>query len=77
MRAFFWIGLFSFPVFSITALAQMESLSSKDLLAAANLSAKEIREITAEVKKSAYDMPDPGALSYGCAGSISVTVPAS
>jgi hypothetical protein len=58
MRAFSWIGLFSFPVFSITALAQMESLGSKDSLAAANLSAKEIREIIAGVKKSAYDMPE-------------------
>jgi hypothetical protein len=58
MRAFSWIGLFSFLALSTTALAQMESLGSKDSLAAANLSAKEIREIIAGVKKSAYDMPE-------------------
>ncbi|HEY6861430.1 MAG TPA: hypothetical protein VI358_16795 [Pseudolabrys sp.] len=44
-------------VFSTKALAQMESLGQKEPLVAANLSAKEIREIIAGVKKSAYDIP--------------------
>jgi hypothetical protein len=57
MRPFSWIGLFSFLVVSTTALAQMESLGPKDPLAAAHVSAKEIREIIAGVKKSAYDIP--------------------
>lgn len=57
MRPFPWIGLFSFLVFSTTAVAQMESLGAKDSLAAAKLSAKEIREIIAAVKESAYDVP--------------------
>lgn len=57
MRSFSCIGLFWLLVLSTTALAQMESLGRKDSLAAAKLSAKETREIIAEVKKSAYDTP--------------------
>jgi hypothetical protein len=54
MRPFSWIGLLSLLVVSTTALGQMDP---KDPLAAAHLSAKEIREIIAGVKRSAYDMP--------------------
>jgi hypothetical protein len=39
------------------AFGQMVSLGPKDSLAAATLSAKEMREIIAGVKNSAYDMP--------------------
>jgi len=39
------------------AFGQMESLGPKDSLAAATLSGKEMREIIAGVKNSAYDMP--------------------
>ncbi len=58
MRPISWIGSFSFLVVATAALAQMESLGPKDSLAAANLSAKELREIIAGVKKSAYDTPE-------------------
>ena len=57
MRPLSWIGLFSFLVFSTMAFGQMESLGPKDSLAAATLSGKEMREIIAGVKNSAYDMP--------------------
>jgi len=57
MRLFFCIGLFSFLTFSTTALAQMESLGPKDSLSVASVTAKEIHEIIAGVKKSAYDTP--------------------
>ena len=57
MRSFSWIGLFSCVVVSTAALAQMENLGPKEPLAAAQVSTKEIREIIAGVKKSAYDMP--------------------
>lgn len=57
MRPFSWIGLFCFFVVSTTALARMESLSPNDSLAAGHVSAKELREIIAGVKKSAYDIP--------------------
>ncbi len=43
---------------AIPAVSQMQSLSSKDTFAAAQLSAKEIQEIVAEVEQSAYDTPD-------------------
>jgi hypothetical protein len=77
MRPFSWIGLFSFLTVSTTALAQMESLGPKDSLAAAHVSAKEIRDIIAGVKKSVYDIPKSWTLSCGCAALISVLVPAS
>ena len=57
MRPLSWIGLFSFLVFSTMAFGQMVSLGPKNSLAAATLSAKEMREIIAGVKNSAYDMP--------------------
>jgi hypothetical protein len=57
MKPLAWTGLFSLLIFSTTALAQMESLGTKDSLAAANLSTKETREIAAGVKESAYDTP--------------------
>jgi hypothetical protein len=76
MRAFSWIGLFSFLVLSTTALAQMESLGSKDSLAAANLSAKEMREIIAGVKQSAYDVPESWSTELRLRGLISAMVPA-
>jgi len=40
------------------AIGQMQNLGSKDTVAAARLSAKEIQEIVAEVEQSAYDTPD-------------------
>jgi hypothetical protein len=39
-------------------MGQMRNLGAKDTFAAARLSAKEIREIVAEVEQSAYDTPD-------------------
>jgi hypothetical protein len=57
MRPLSSIGLFCFLIVSTTALAQMESLGQKGSFAAANLSAKEMREIIAGIKMSAYDMP--------------------
>jgi hypothetical protein len=57
MRPFSYIGLFSFLTFSTTALAQMESLGPKDSLSVASVTTKEIHEIIAGVKKSAYDAP--------------------
>ena len=42
---------------STTTLAQMKSLNAHDTLAAANLSPKEFREIIAELKESAFDIP--------------------
>ena len=42
---------------STTTLAQMKSLNANDTLAAADLSPKEFREIIADLKKSAFDIP--------------------
>ena len=42
---------------STTTLAQMKSLNANDTLAAANLSPKEFREIIADLKKGAFDIP--------------------
>jgi len=40
------------------AMSQMRNLGSKDTFSTAQLSAKEIQEIVAEVEQSAYDTPD-------------------
>jgi hypothetical protein len=58
MRACSWIGLLSFLVVSTTALGQTKGRGPNDSLSAASLSAKELREIIAGAKKSAYDMPE-------------------
>src|SRR3974390_687398 len=47
---------------STTTLAQMKSLNANDTLAAANLSPKEFREIIADLKKSAFDIPQSFAI---------------
>lgn len=57
MRSLLCITLGSLFACSMPASAQMQSLGNQDTVAAARVSANELREIVKTIKKSAYDVP--------------------